>query len=858
MLHLSSLINLEQLSLLNNPCILTNGNWRLEVNYRPYLVYCCRNLRNLDGHLVNNDERILARLLDQAFSHIGHPSSGEHYELVSILHHICSESQEDTQTAGAHIGEDVDFILPDSNTLLESESFFIPVPISDEDQTESDDPIMTEEEALRLFSLAATIIQAHVRGYLVRKKFDFCQYRQRKYAAACIQAAWKGYHARTRDIKIVNIRNELRVRRLISLINHLYGALDREHEEAVKSREQFKRAIEYLWLQILEQSKLNEVQLRREQMKAAIKIQTWWRGCMARKLFPRKKMNQDQVAMLFAMCRQLQTQLNVVTSQINDLTKGKIQDNKSQHEAEKTDSEGSDQFYDTFDTSKETVETKFAEDPTLSPPVQHSDATSGPSPERSLVEERDEKGELKNCDENIPVSGELESGGKLLFTDDSVLLDLELNKEAPLAGRMDQDAFGLALTKCDQKDSGLNIANSSNSFEGETRLSSAAPGMEEKQLSLPETKRSENDTEEAPQGPLDLETERNNDVARDVGELFEDRRSPSSLDQNEPLSEKVTSKPNVETGQVMENTAPRVLCSLVDSQESDSTEKDLNWGASEGKSLQASIPEIIVSSPIPTDDEDSDEGDTSNVQKEVHRNQKERKGTAENYSYSNLAWKFSSSFHVKNLDQKLSGGDASSDKTRDPTSFKKERDMHEELHKNEVKSLRGAEGSLPLAKSNRGKPGDDEEDATITSSSVFHESVSSLGERATTLLSQLRSEIANMKTARLGGASSVITSGDDGATIVVESTVHANLDPENVNKSSGELATQESSTASEINDISKPEHAPAVTYRLPLFEDVDSTCTSLSLDDFLSDPVLENVAKDPVCDTGCEPKETDD
>lgn len=132
MLHLSSLINLEQLSLLNNPCILTNGNWRLEVNYRPYLVYCCRNLRNLDGHLVNNDERILARLLDQAFSHIGHPSSGEHYELVSILHHICSESQEDTQTAGAHIGEDVD-----SNTLLESESFFIPVPISDEDQTES-------------------------------------------------------------------------------------------------------------------------------------------------------------------------------------------------------------------------------------------------------------------------------------------------------------------------------------------------------------------------------------------------------------------------------------------------------------------------------------------------------------------------------------------------------------------------------------------------------------------------------------------------------------------------------------------------------------------------------------------------
>ena len=53
-----------------------------------------------------------------------------------------------------------------------------------------DDPIMTEEEAVRLLSLAATIIQAHVRGYLVRKKFNFCQFRRRKHAAACIQAAW--------------------------------------------------------------------------------------------------------------------------------------------------------------------------------------------------------------------------------------------------------------------------------------------------------------------------------------------------------------------------------------------------------------------------------------------------------------------------------------------------------------------------------------------------------------------------------------------------------------------------------------------------------------------------------------------
>lgn len=54
-----------------------------------------------------------------------------------------------------------------------------------------------------------------------------------------------------------------------------------------------------------------------------------------------------------------------------------------------------------------------------------------------LVEEWDEKGELKNCDENIFVLGELEFGGKLLFIDDLVLLDFELNKEVLFVGRMD-------------------------------------------------------------------------------------------------------------------------------------------------------------------------------------------------------------------------------------------------------------------------------------------------------------------------------------------------------------------------------------------------------------------------------------
>ena len=51
---------------------------------------------------------------------------------------------------------------------------------------------MTEQEVLRLFGLAASIIQAHVRGFLVRRRLNFWEYKKRSRAAAVIQATWWG------------------------------------------------------------------------------------------------------------------------------------------------------------------------------------------------------------------------------------------------------------------------------------------------------------------------------------------------------------------------------------------------------------------------------------------------------------------------------------------------------------------------------------------------------------------------------------------------------------------------------------------------------------------------------------------
>ena len=51
-------------------------------------------------------------------------------------------------------------------------------------------PIMSEEEANKLIDLAATILQSHIRGFLVRRKFDYRDFKKRHTAASKIQALW--------------------------------------------------------------------------------------------------------------------------------------------------------------------------------------------------------------------------------------------------------------------------------------------------------------------------------------------------------------------------------------------------------------------------------------------------------------------------------------------------------------------------------------------------------------------------------------------------------------------------------------------------------------------------------------------
>lgn len=53
---LASLCQLEQLSIMNNPCVMATPSIP-GFDYRPYIVSWCLNLKVLDGYVISQKER---------------------------------------------------------------------------------------------------------------------------------------------------------------------------------------------------------------------------------------------------------------------------------------------------------------------------------------------------------------------------------------------------------------------------------------------------------------------------------------------------------------------------------------------------------------------------------------------------------------------------------------------------------------------------------------------------------------------------------------------------------------------------------------------------------------------------------
>ncbi|XP_076974632.1 centrosomal protein of 97 kDa-like isoform X2 [Tamandua tetradactyla] len=84
---LASLTELEQLSIMNNPCVMSTPSIP-GFDYRPYIVSWCLNLRVLDGYIISQKESLKAEwLYSQGKGRAYRP--GQHIQLVQYLATVC-------------------------------------------------------------------------------------------------------------------------------------------------------------------------------------------------------------------------------------------------------------------------------------------------------------------------------------------------------------------------------------------------------------------------------------------------------------------------------------------------------------------------------------------------------------------------------------------------------------------------------------------------------------------------------------------------------------------------------------------------------------------------------------------------
>ncbi|XP_044107213.1 centrosomal protein of 97 kDa [Neovison vison] len=97
---LASLAELEQLSIMNNPCVMATPSIP-GFDYRPYIVSWCLNLRVLDGYVISQKESLKAEwLYSQGKGRAYRP--GQHIQLVQYLATVCPL----TSTLGLQTAED--------------------------------------------------------------------------------------------------------------------------------------------------------------------------------------------------------------------------------------------------------------------------------------------------------------------------------------------------------------------------------------------------------------------------------------------------------------------------------------------------------------------------------------------------------------------------------------------------------------------------------------------------------------------------------------------------------------------------------------------------------------------------------
>uniref|UniRef100_A0A3P9AHQ7 Centrosomal protein of 97 kDa n=1 Tax=Esox lucius TaxID=8010 RepID=A0A3P9AHQ7_ESOLU len=293
--YLSPLRDLEQLSIMSNPCVMVTPSLP-GYDHRPYIMSWCLNLKILDGYVVSQKEGLKAEwLYSQGKGRLYRP--GQHAQLVQYLATVCPltstpalETAEDAklekilskqrfhqrqlqqQTQGGspslprptHL--DVETQSPRNGppltTARETDGATTPVTVSPARQTAVNpgppgtggDQSQTDDHALlqETYSRSGAEVRAEP-GQAVTPVGRSDGPGEVDRAAVTIQAWWRGMWTRHCHPLAKEVRCEIRLRRMQEHIVFLSGELERvrrtQEEERLQRLVQ-EEAVKFLWRQV--------------------------------------------------------------------------------------------------------------------------------------------------------------------------------------------------------------------------------------------------------------------------------------------------------------------------------------------------------------------------------------------------------------------------------------------------------------------------------------------------------------------------------------------------------------------------------------------------------------------------------
>uniref|UniRef100_A0A8C7DWC2 Centrosomal protein of 97 kDa n=1 Tax=Oncorhynchus kisutch TaxID=8019 RepID=A0A8C7DWC2_ONCKI len=273
--YLAPLHDLEQLSIMTNPCVMVTPSLP-GYDYRPYIMSWCLNLKILDGYVVSQKEGLKAEwLYSQGKGRSYRP--GQHMQLVQYLATVCPL----TSTTALETAEDakLEKILSKQRfhqrQLLQQTQGGFPSPprptqLDVETQSPRHVPLIEEDRTTTPVTAPSTNDSAPLQGAysncnavevragskqedkaLVRcDRLGRCEADR---AAVKIQAWWRGMWTRRCHPLAKEVRCEIRLRRMQEHIVFLSGEFERvrqQHEEERLKRLVQEEAVRFLWRQL--------------------------------------------------------------------------------------------------------------------------------------------------------------------------------------------------------------------------------------------------------------------------------------------------------------------------------------------------------------------------------------------------------------------------------------------------------------------------------------------------------------------------------------------------------------------------------------------------------------------------------